>query len=138
VRVFLDTNVLVSAVATRGICADVLREVLVSHRLVVSSDLLREIEKVLHEKVKVPQSLISDFIALIEEDALLSEASPLSDIKIRDRRDVPILSAALNAGADLFVTGDKELLELRKVGDTEIVSPRSFWEKLKAVHSDEK
>ena len=137
-RVFLDTNVLVSAVATRGICADVLREVLVSHRLVVSSDLLREIEKVLHEKVKVPQSLISDFIALIEEDALLSEASPLSDIKIRDRRDVPILSAALNAGADLFVTGDKELLELRKVGDTEIVSPRSFWEKLKAVHSDEK
>jgi len=137
-RVFLDTNVLVSAVATRGICADVLREVLVSHRLVVSSDLLREIEKVLHEKVKVPQSLISEFIALIEEDALLSEASPLSDIKIRDRRDVPILSAALNAGADLFVTGDKELLELRKVGETEIVSLRSFWEKLKAVHSDEK
>jgi putative PIN family toxin of toxin-antitoxin system len=137
-RVFLDTNVLVSAVATRGICADVLREVLVSHRLVVSSDLLREIEKVLHEKVKVPQSLISEFIALIEEDALLSEASPLSDIKIRDKRDVPILSAALNAGADLFVTGDKELLELRKVGDTEIVSPRSFWEKLKSGHSGEK
>lgn len=26
-KVFLDTNVLVSAIATRGLCADVLREV---------------------------------------------------------------------------------------------------------------
>ncbi len=39
-RVFLDTNVLVSAVATRGLCADVLREVLLSHQLLVSADLL--------------------------------------------------------------------------------------------------
>ena len=36
-RVFLDTNVLVSAMATRGLCADVLREILTSHRLVVSA-----------------------------------------------------------------------------------------------------
>ena len=31
-KVFLDTNVLASAAATRGLCADVLREVFASHR----------------------------------------------------------------------------------------------------------
>ena len=50
-RVFLDTNVLVSAVATRGLCADVLREILVSHQLVISSPLIDELENVLHAKI---------------------------------------------------------------------------------------
>jgi predicted nucleic acid-binding protein len=49
-RVFLDTNVLVSAVATRGLCADVLKEVLVSHQLVISSPLLNELTNILHSK----------------------------------------------------------------------------------------
>jgi len=36
VRVFLDTNVLVAAVATRGLCADVFRSALASYELVSS------------------------------------------------------------------------------------------------------
>ena len=43
-RVFVDTNVLVAAVATRGLCADVLRAVLASHELVVSQQVLAEVE----------------------------------------------------------------------------------------------
>jgi uncharacterized protein len=35
VRVFLDTNVLVSAFATRGLCADLLELVLLEHDLVL-------------------------------------------------------------------------------------------------------
>jgi predicted nucleic acid-binding protein len=42
-----------------------------------------------------------------------------------------VLSCALNGKADLFITGDKELLGLIRIGDMEIVSPRTFWEKLK-------
>jgi hypothetical protein len=34
-RVFLDTNVLVSAFATRGLCADLLELVLLQHELIV-------------------------------------------------------------------------------------------------------
>lgn len=33
-RVFLDTNVLVSAFATRGLCADLMRHVLAEHDLI--------------------------------------------------------------------------------------------------------
>ena len=43
-----------------------------------------------------------------------------------------ILASALSGNADLLVTGDRELLELDKVKNLEIVSPRAFWEKLKS------
>ena len=39
-RVLLDTNVLASAAATRGLCADVLRVVLAEHELVVCRQIL--------------------------------------------------------------------------------------------------
>ena len=51
---FLDTNVLASAAATRGLCADVLREVLTSHELVTSAQVLNEFERVLRTKFGIP------------------------------------------------------------------------------------
>jgi hypothetical protein len=43
----LDTNVLVSASASRGICADILEVVLLDHDLVVGRNMLRELDKAL-------------------------------------------------------------------------------------------
>lgn len=45
--------------------------------------------------------------------------------KIRDPKDRPILRAALNAHADLFLTGDKDFLE-SSVTDPRIVSVSDF------------
>ena len=129
-KVFLDTNVLVSAMATRGLCADVLREVLTSHQLVVSVPLFNELKRVLRQKLQIPDELIDDSIELLKRDAHLATPSTI-DIKIRDKDDLMILSSALNGNADLLVTGDKELLDLRKIGDMEIVSPREFWKRMR-------
>ena len=41
-RVLLDTNVIVSAVTTRGLCADVFRTVLADHELVTCPKVLQE------------------------------------------------------------------------------------------------
>lgn len=131
-KVLLDTNVLASAVATRGLCADVFREVLSFHELIISKHLLVELRQVLQRKFGVSPSLISEFINMLKQDAILVNPSNLPDIEIQDKDDLMILSAALTADAELLVTGDKELLVLGKVGNLEIVSPRSFWEKLKA------
>lgn len=46
---------------------------------------------------------------------------------IRDEKDRPILRAALDAGADLFLTGDKDFLE-SSVTDPRIVSVSTFLE----------
>jgi len=135
-KVLLDTNVLIGALATRGLCADVLREVLVSHQLVISTPLLEELKRVLEQKLKVPDGLIVEFIELIQRDAQLSTPSDLPDVKIQDKDDLIILSSAVNGRADLFVTGDRELLVLQNVGSMEIVSPRRVGEKLKAQPPD--
>jgi putative PIN family toxin of toxin-antitoxin system len=136
-RVFLDTNVLVSAVATRGLCADVLREILVSHQLVISSPLIDELKNILHTKIGIPQEIISDFIELLTQDSIFSEKTSLTHIDIRDKDDIIIISTALNENAEIFITGDKELLELGIVQSMRIVSPRTFWEALKTQPTDE-
>jgi putative PIN family toxin of toxin-antitoxin system len=137
-KIFLDTNVLVSAAATRGLCADVLREVLTSQQLIISLLILNELKVVLHQKLQVPNELIDEFIGMIRQDAHLATPGRLPDIRIQDKDDWVVLSSALNGNADLFVTGDKELLDLGKAENMEIVSPRMFWEKLKAQGSQKR
>ena len=135
-RIFLDTNVLVSAAATRGLCADVVREVLVSHQLIISEPLLTEVRNALKRKLAVTDEFTRDFIGLLSRDSLSSTSSPLYDIDIQDADDVIILSSALNGNVDLFITGDKELLELHTLKNMTIVSPRMFWEKLQSKTPD--
>lgn len=130
-RVFLDTNVLASAAATRGLCADVLREVLASHELLTSAYVLSELRRVLRIKFGVAQDLIADFIGLLRQDAVLAQPGQLPTVDIADQDDLRILSAAIAAGADLFVTGDQELLEISHIDNLAILSPRQFWEKLR-------
>ena len=132
-RVFLDTNVLVSAFTTRGLCEDLFREVLASHDLIVSTVVLNELDRVLRETFKMPRALVWEILAFLRHDAVLSKVGAQPEVKIHDRDDLPILSSALEGKADVFVTGDKELLDLQKVSRIEILSPRGFWEKLKTA-----
>lgn len=131
-RVFLDTNVLASAAATRGLCADVLREVLASHELLTSAQALGELRRVLRTKFGVDQDLIDEFIWLMRQDTVLARPGQLPGVEIRDQDDLPTLSAATSAAADVFVTGDKEILDIGRIEKLAILSPRQFWEKLRA------
>ncbi len=130
-KVFLDTNVLASATATRGLCADVLREVLASHELFLSRQVLSELASVLKSKFGIGQDLIDDFIRLLQQDSTPAEPSDVPRVGLRDKDDLRILGAAAAAGADVLVTGDKELLALGRFEDLEILSPRQFWERLR-------
>jgi predicted nucleic acid-binding protein len=93
--------------ATRGLCADVLREVLISHRLVVSAPLFNELKRVLRQKLQIPGELINDAIEVLQQDAHFATPSTLSDVKIRDKDDLIILSTALNGNADLLVASGR-------------------------------
>ena len=101
---------LASAAATRGLCADVLREVLTSHELLTSAQVPNELERVLRSKFGIPQDLIADFISLLSQDIVLAKPGAVPTVEIKDESDLPILSAAISAKADVFVTGDKESL----------------------------
>ncbi|MCX6843515.1 MAG: putative toxin-antitoxin system toxin component, PIN family [candidate division WOR-3 bacterium] len=131
-KVFVDTNVLVAAVATRGLCADVLRAVLASHELVVSQQVLDEVRRVLRLKIGVSPGPVSDFVRLLQQEADVAPAARLPDVELSDRDDLPILGAAIAARAEVFVTGDRELVELGNVEGMRVLSPRQFWEGLKS------
>lgn len=128
-RVFLDTNVIASATATRGLCADVLRTVIEFHDLVVSEHLISELQRVLKDKFGASPDLIADVVWLLQRDTLASDATPLRDVPLPDPADVAIVCSALNGAADVLVTGDKEILALRRIGPLEILTPRQFWDK---------
>jgi hypothetical protein len=49
-----------------------------------------------------------------------------------DAAEALVLGEALAGNADLFVTGDAALLRLGAIGERGIVSPRRFWEVLRA------
>ena len=135
-RVFLDTNVIVSATATRGLCADLFREVLLSHELIVSEPLMMEVSRVLSEKFGASAEMIDTVIGLLNQDTIFSRPTDLRDVDIRDRDDLLILAGALVGNAEVLVTGDKELLALGSVQNLEIISPRGFWEKIVSRQSD--
>ncbi len=131
-RVLLDTNVIVSAVATRGLCADVFRAVLSAHELVTCAQVLEEVRRILSEKFGIPERLVKEYLELIGQEAILAEPGDSPDLPIQDRDDAEIVAAALGARAEVLVTGDHELQSLENIGQVRILSPRAFWEELTA------
>jgi len=127
VKVFLDTNVLASALATRGLCAELFEAVLQSHELLVSPPVLRELERVLPAKLGQSKQITMEFIDLLKVYATIVKSVSLA-VSLPDPDDEPIVASALSGKAQVFVTGDKALLELGKVEGLPIVSPRKFWE----------
>ena len=131
-RIFLDTNVLVSAFATRGLCSDVFRETRSFHELLISELLLKELERILKDKMQLPQDLVADSVDYLRQTGLMSEPAERPIPEINDPDDIPLLTSALNEKAETFVTGDKEILRLKQLDEMVILDPRSFWELLKS------
>lgn len=130
-RVFLDTNVLVSAFATRGLCAEVLELVLLDHDLIVGRNVLREFDKALRGKLKVGPERARELVDFIADDAAstIETSDPVQGARI-DIADARVLGEALAGHADCFVTGDAALLRLGAVSGVRILGPRDFWEML--------
>jgi putative PIN family toxin of toxin-antitoxin system len=132
VKVFLDTNVLVSALATRGLCADLVNAILAEHELVVGETVLRELQRVLKQKLRVPIDIVEETDRFLRHEATVVQDAPILALEIRDTNDRRVLSEAAASGADVFVTGDRDLLNLGEAGPLPITDPRGLWERLRS------
>jgi putative PIN family toxin of toxin-antitoxin system len=133
VRVFLDTNVLASSIATRGLCGELLEIIIHDHELLTCQPVLKELQRVLAGKLRLPEAVVNGFLGLLKSEAQLIETRKTPSIAIKDADDIPILACALAANADVFVTGDQALLDLRAVDGLPIVSPRQLWSQLSGL-----
>ena len=132
-RVFLDTNVLASSIATRGLCGELLEIIIHDHELLTCQPVLKELQRVLAGKLRLPEAVVDGFLGLLKSEAQLIESRKTPSIAIKDADDIPILACALAANADVFVTGDQALLDLRAVDGLPIVSPRQLWSQLSGL-----
>jgi putative PIN family toxin of toxin-antitoxin system len=132
VTVVLDTNVLIAAFATRGLCQSVFELCLDRHRIAISEHLMQELKRGLSGKVKLPADLVVQIDAYVRSVGDLVEPTPLPAPVCRDRDDDEVLALALSAEASMLVTGDRDLLDLREHRGIEVVSPRMFWDRQRA------
>jgi putative PIN family toxin of toxin-antitoxin system len=126
--VSLDTNVLVSAFAVRGMCSDCLRVVMTEHTSITSEVVLVELARVLRTKIGVPARTVNEIEALLREHEVAPRPRAASELPIGDPDDRWVLASAIDAGAEVVVTGDRDLLEVAARSPVRIVSPREFWE----------
>ena len=129
-RVFLDTNVLVAAFVTHGLCEDIFRVTLAEHEMVLSETVLAEFERVLVHKLHFPPLRAKTLSSFLQRQAEVVKPAKPAVWPIRDPDDRWVLSAAIEGAADFLVTGDRDLLEVAAEVTVPIVSPRAFWEQL--------
>ncbi len=134
-RVCLDTNVLVAAFATRGLCADVFRTVVADHELGLGEVILIELRRVLKTKLRLPDDRIVAVEAVLADFPVTPKPEHPSAIEIRDPADRWVLATALAGGADVLVTGDQDLLAVQSEAPIPILDPRAFWDLLRAGHA---
>lgn len=132
-RVFLDTNVLVSAYAARGICADLVRSILAEHELMTGEVNLEELRRVLRERFAAPQERVDAIESGLRAEMVVPRPAKPATIRLRDPDDAWVLASALNGGADLLITGDRDLLDVASQVSIPIVDPRGGWERLRSV-----
>ena len=107
-----------------------MRDVLAKHELFISEHVLGELTRVLRLKFHVPKDVVAAFTDFLSRECVIVQPREIQGVRIKDKDDIPVLGAAVACEADIFVTGDKELLRLGSIGDTRIISPRAYWEGL--------
>jgi uncharacterized protein len=127
-RVFLDTNVLAAAFATRGLCADLVRYVLAEHQLITGEVVLDELRVVLASRFKLPAGTIRDILDLLRGQEVVVRPKNPALMPARDADDAWILASAIEGRSDVLVTGDRDLLDIAAAAPLPILSPRGFWE----------
>ena len=135
-KVFLDTNVLVGTVATRGLCAEVLHLVLAEHDLILGERVLGELCKVLRQKIGLEARVIGDVETFLRRQGHVVRSKRPPSMAVRDVDDGLVLAEALEAGVDVVVTGDNDVLDVAGKAPFPIVTPRGFWNLLRAERGD--
>lgn len=123
-RAVLDTNVLISALVKGGKPRQLLNALLdPRHSLVITEDIVAEFSRVSSdEKIRKYASGddVADFLRAFLSRAMF--AVPESKPTTFGDADDSILAAAKAGAANVLVTGDRHLLELRRFGRTRIVT----------------
>ena len=127
-RIILDTNLWISyLISTRLIKIDLLLEK-EKVRLIFSEELLQEFIEVAHRpkfKKYFSKEDIDELLNLFDYFGELVEVNSIVEV-CRDPKDNFLLALSKDSKANYLITGDKDLLELKKFGSTRILTFSDF------------
>jgi len=127
-KVVFDSNVLIAALITEGICSKLLRRARAGEFSLVSCPfIMKEVRRILSRKFRLAHDEITSAMEPISEAVgqVVEHNLKVNNV-CRDADDDNILACALAAEADYLVTGDTDLLELKVYSGVRIISPRDF------------
>jgi putative PIN family toxin of toxin-antitoxin system len=131
-KVFLDTNVLLSAIISNGICADLLKalkttqpDAFATTTCFTCHRVLLELKEHLPNKFKWSALDTEAAITAFSDEYTLAPPA-YTTVPCKDTDDGWILVDAQLAGCDYFITGDKEVLALYSVGNMRVCTPREM------------
>jgi putative PIN family toxin of toxin-antitoxin system len=127
VRVFFDTNIYVSAFGIPGGNAEeaYLHAVGGSFELVTSSAILTETANVFRTKFNWSDEKVVKLLRTLSQTATVVKTKPSIRI-LTDESDNRILECAIEADANMIVTGDRHLLDLKRYQTISIVKLSDF------------
>ena len=131
-KVFLDTNVLLSAIISNGLCADLLKALKTTQPDAFDTTTCFTCQRVLmelkeHLPTKFKWSAFDTEAATTAFSDEYTLAPPAyTTVPCKDADDGWILADAQLAGCDYFITGDKEVLSLYSVGSMRVCTPREM------------
>ena len=123
-----DTNVLIAAIITEGVCTKLLHRARSREFSLVSCPfIMAEIRRVLSKKFRLLHDETASAMEPVSEaiEHIIKHNVKITDI-CRDADDDNVLACALAAKAAYLVTGDADLLELKNLRGVKIITPRDF------------
>lgn len=127
-KILVDTNVLVSA-ALKDKDPEVTILFILSQpdlEWVACPEIIEEYREVLgRQKFGLPTEILQRWFDVLDWAVTVVHADIPIDFP-RDQKDAKFLACALAAGAEFFITGDKDFSEAKKLVDTRIVSVTQF------------
>jgi len=129
-RIVLDTNLWISFLITKDL-AKLDNSIFTGETILIfSQELLHEFITVVSRpkfKKYFSQEEIIEILDIIDQQSIFVEVT--SDIKkCRDEKDNFLLSLAVDGNADFLITGDQDLLELKAIEKTQIVTINQYLE----------
>lgn len=126
-KIVLDSNVIISALFWKGNERKVLNKCKERElELIISPEILEEIDSVLEFKFSTPDDKRSDFLRNIIMISRLVFPNIKIEIIKSDPTDNRILECATDGKAEYIVTGDKHLTVLREYEGIKIVNAKDF------------
>ena len=126
-KIVLDSNIIVAAYAGRGLCNSLFELCLDRYSIIISDHILTEVYNTLHNKLKMPHKNVQIIIDYLKEFCIISTYKKITENICRDKNDNDIIALAISNDVDYLISGDKDLLVLKKYKNIKIIPPRDFW-----------